>query len=88
MTEAAGRTLPEAKSWPRVLDGRLRTGFVLFGGMIVLQSSQALDLAKVTYFLGVPCASSVRWPGSGERATGWRSLSQSRGLRLRLPSQP
>lgn len=34
------------------IDGRFRLGFVLFGGMIVLQSSQALDAGKLVFLAG------------------------------------
>ena len=34
-------------------DGRFRVAFVLFGGMVVFQSSQALDGPKIAYLVGV-----------------------------------
>ena len=33
-------------------DGRFRVAFVLFGGMVVLQSSQTLDAPKIVYLVG------------------------------------
>ena len=35
-----------------VLDGRFRLAFVLFGAMLVLQSSPALDATKIAYLIG------------------------------------
>jgi hypothetical protein len=40
------------RPWLRLFDGRFRIGFVLFGGMIALQSSQALDPTKIVYLIG------------------------------------
>jgi O-antigen ligase len=34
-------------------DGRFRIAFVLFGGMVALQSSPTLDLTKVAYLVGI-----------------------------------
>jgi hypothetical protein len=35
------------------IDGRFRIGFVLFGGMVALQSSAALDATKLAYLAGI-----------------------------------
>ena len=35
-----------------VFDGRFRVAFVLFGGMLALQSSPTLDAVKITYLVG------------------------------------
>jgi hypothetical protein len=41
-----------AKHLVRIVDGRFRVAFVLFGGMVVLQSSATLDASKIAYLLG------------------------------------
>lgn len=55
MNEAAaaadGGAIPAAK--PRLtFDGRVRMAFILFGGMLALQSSQHLDATKLIYLAG------------------------------------
>ena len=40
----------------RLIDGRVRVGFVIFGGMLALQSSQELDNAKYIYLVGTAIA--------------------------------
>jgi len=39
-----------------LIDGRVRVGFVVFGGMVALQSSQELDLSKFVYLAGAAAA--------------------------------
>jgi hypothetical protein len=40
----------------RSIDGRARAGFVIFGGMIALQSSQEIDVWKLAYLVGATLA--------------------------------
>src|SRR3990172_13198122 len=44
--------LTEPGTGALVFDGRFRVAFVLFGGMVALQSSSTLDATKITYLVG------------------------------------
>lgn len=51
--EAARVRVAESRRGIPGFDGRLRIGFVLFGGMVALQSSPTLDATKIAYLVGV-----------------------------------
>lgn len=53
-TPGLGRSLRDrgARNGLVSLDGRLRVAFVLFGGMLALQSSKTLDATKIVYLVG------------------------------------
>jgi len=74
------------------LDGRARVGFVLFGGMVALQSSPALDATKIAYLLGtvlcVLAAAAALWTArrtSGlPAATPWLAASAALGVLIAI----
>jgi hypothetical protein len=72
----------------RLLDGRFRLAFVLFGGMVALQSSPTLDATKIAYLIGTTLcligASAAVWSARGSdefrRAVPWIAASVALAL--------